>query len=492
MGRFYTKLMAASVLLLSGAYGSVHSEDDQASSIAAQSGTPTVLVLSQMHRLPDEDDSQGLDDTVLVVDGHDTHRTIVTPRPGDGIQIHMLAAPSDEPRIEAPEIAALALDGGGVRGYFQALILSALEEEFRRCLDVDPAMSAKDKPRLVEAFDLVGGTSAGAIGAGCLTVADETGMRPLHDLSTLLSFYEGDARDAAGNPTFANPPVAGMFNRSLARRIKTGFGLLNERYSSDPMRRALSAYGLDVPLAQACVPTLIVTTELRNDDIGCRPIHFKSYDMGEFPGLTAAQAALCSGAAPTYFERMAVDDASGMERYFVDGGLTGANNPAVVLTPEIFSLRHGLRKKNLLFVSVGTGIAPIQVNGRKAANFGLVDWVVPIIDLTLGMPTLTNEAIMETLFRHQDPTRPGGYMRWSPALGQKITLDDASPRNLALMRQVALTFIDARQGEIKEAAQKLARRYQVKLEARASGHEESIVPGGASFSAFTSVSPPAH
>lgn len=468
MVRFLLSLCVSASLLMDPSYAD-SSRDEDSISVKANAGTPPPFVLPPVK---EDNDSSSEEEDVIP------------------IPTYQLMAPQKDQEIAAPEIAALSLDGGGVRGYFQALILYALEEEFRKCLGVSPDTLDTEKPRLIEAFDLVGGTSAGAIGAACLTVADPTGMRPLHDLSKLLEFYEGEERDASGAPTYADPPVAGMFRRSLWQKAKSVFGLRREKYSSGPLTRALSSYGLDVPLTRACVPTLIVTTQLSDDEQGSRPVHFKSYETGDFPGVTSAQAALCSGAAPTYFKRVHLEGDEG-PGYFVDGGMTGANDPSVSLIPEIFRMRHGLRKRNLLVLSIGTGGAPVRVNGRKAARFGLVKWAKPVIDLSLGMPTLTNEAIMDTLFRRKADDRPVGYMRWSPRLEGKIALDDASPRNLTLMRTIALAFLEERQEEIRETAEKLARRYRVKQENRAQGVDDRLtsLPMSASFSAFSTTTP---
>lgn len=468
MVRFLLFLCVLAPLLMDPVCADSSGEEDS-TSVKANAGTPPPFALP----LAKEDNDSSSEEEEVIP-----------------IPFYQLTAPQIDQETAAPEIAALSLDGGGVRGYFQALILYALEEEFRRCLGVSPETLNAEKPRLIEAFDLVGGTSAGAIGAACLTVSDPTGMRPLHDLSKLLEFYEGDGRDEAGALTYADPPVAGMFRRSLWQKAKSLFGLRREKYSSGPLQRALSSYGLDVPLTTACVPTLIVTAQLRDDADGSRPVHLKSYEMGDFPSVTSAQAALCSGAAPTYFKRVHLEGDAG-PGYFVDGGVTGANNPSVVLIPEIFRMRHGLRNRNLLLVSVGTGVAPVQINGRRAAKFGLVKWAKPVISLSLGMPTLTNEDTMDTLFRKKGAERAGGYMRWSPRLESKIDLDDASPGNLALMRTIATAFLEERQEEIQETAQKLARRYRVKQEKRAHGVDDRLtsLPMSASFSAFSTTSP---
>ena len=345
-----------------------------------------------------------------------------------------------DPDLLAPKFAALALDGGHGTGYVQALILSALEEEFRKCLGIAPHTPAKDKPRMMEAFDFVGGTSTGALAATVLPVANETGARPLHDTSTLLRFYEGEGRDAQGHPTFAKPPFAAMY------RMRDEEFVLND-------------FGLDVPLRQACVPIWIAATEVKNDGVGACPFYFKSYDVGDFPKMTAAAAVLCSCATPSYFRTMAMDDVCGVERYFVDGGIAGAWNTGCHILSEVLHRQPKLEIRNLLLMSVG-----VRNFVRESSGIG---WARSIIDLSLDVQTVLNEDTLERFFKDEDCDLRGGYMRLAPQLSEYIAPHDINPVSFAQLRQTALDFIQERQDDIKEAAQKLAWRYQVKMGLRA-------------------------
>jgi uncharacterized protein len=350
-----------------------------------------------------------------------------------------------ESDIACPEKIIASFDGGGVRGYITALFMRRLEKIFRYILKMPDA-------RVVQAFDLVAGTSAGAIGVACLTTPDlNDPTRPRFDMKELLKFYEGGG-------------AAAMFQRSFWERLESGFGLLDEKYSSEPLRRALEDdYGLRAPLSSSVVPTMIVTLELLNTGPGSQPIFFKSYDESDpFRNISACDAAMCSGAAPTYFERMQVKDCDGRKRYFVDGGITGANNPSLVAYSEAWHLFSDLKKRDLQILSVGTGVAPIKVDGKRAAHWGAAKWALPIIDLSIGIPTLTTEDVMEMIFRKKHDESGGGYVRWSPRLAQEISLDNASEASLAEMKRVAKIFIAERENEFVEVAHKLAVHYREK------------------------------
>ena len=347
--------------------------------------------------------------------------------------------------LDSPEKIVGAFDGGGVRGYITALFMRRLEKIFRYILKMPDA-------RVVQAFDFVAGTSAGAIGVACLTTPDlDDPTRARFDMKELIKFYEGGG-------------AAAMFQRSFWERLESGFGLLDEKYSSEPLRRALEDdYGLRMPLRAAVVPTMIVTLEIRNEGEGSQPVFFKSYDEDDpFRNISACDAAMCSGAAPTYFERMQVKDCDGQKRYFVDGGLTGANNPSIVAYSEAWRLFPELKKRDLQIVSVGTGVAPIKVDGKGAANWGAAKWALPVINLSIGIPTLTTEDAMDMIFRKKHEDSNGGYVRWSPRLAQEISLDNASEASLKEMKRVAKFFIAEREDEFVEVAHKLAARYRAK------------------------------
>ena len=92
----------------------------------------------------------------------------------------------------------LAIDGGGIRGLIPALVLAELE---RRC----------GRP-IARLFDLVAGTSSGAILACALT-------RP-------------DAMPAAQAAALYEREGPEVFDRSLLKRISSLGGLIDERYDA--------------------------------------------------------------------------------------------------------------------------------------------------------------------------------------------------------------------------------------------------------------------
>ncbi|MCA0370429.1 MAG: patatin-like phospholipase family protein [Proteobacteria bacterium] len=401
-------------------------------------------------------------------------------RESDHVPIPFLSASQDSTEAElipvdlGPKCTLLSLDGGGIRGYIEALILHDMEVKFKQRL----AQRGLGDAKLIEAFDLVVGTSAGAIAAGCLTVpSSDNPKKPRHDVAALLEFFEGTQRDASGEPTFEGSKASSMFTRTWTQCFFSLFGLLDEKYSTQPLSKALKSYGLkDAFLTQACVPTAMVTSEITDEGFGCQPVYLRSYDKeGSLSGMSMRAATLCSGAAPTYFERVCVLDNDDEFRYFVDGGLSGSNHPGPVAEAEAIKfLPHLLDgdKTNMFLVSVGTGVAKVMLDGERAANWGLASWVRPVIDLSLALPTLTNDMNLRTRFGDYTPGQSAGYIRLTPWLEKPSPLDDARPVAMQMLRRTALQYIADNQETIHATVDQLVLRYIAKQAADAPGKKE--------------------
>lgn len=237
----------------------------------------------------------------------------------------------------------LSLDGGGIRGVLTLGLLREIESLLRARYG-DPDF------RLAHYFDLIGGTSTGAIIAAGLAIGmtvDEIHGKYL----------------ALGNA---------VFKRNLLR-----LGVIRQKFDADDVQRALhSVFGdrrLDSPDFKTGL--LVVTKRL---DTGSpwpltnhpqgryfgRRTNSQTLPNGEFPLWQVVRA---STAAPYYFRpesiRISEDDPErklkAVHGEFVDGGLTTANNPALQLlltaTIDGHPFRWQTGADRLLVVSLGTG-----------------------------------------------------------------------------------------------------------------------------------------
>lgn len=241
----------------------------------------------------------------------------------------------------------LALDGGGLRGVLTLGMLRRIEE-LLRARHGDPEL------RLGDYFDLIAGTSTGAIIAAALALG--MSVDEVHGHYMRL-----------GNK---------VFKRSLLR-----WGALRAKFPAEAVREALvGVYGerrLDSPDLRTGL--LVVTKRLDTGSTWPLTNHPKSryYERGaqartianrEYPLWQVVRA---STAAPYFFdpESIRIGRGSGgvkpVDGDFVDGGVSPHNNPALqaLMTATIPGYAFGwpTGEKNLLVVSVGTGKADAEV-----------------------------------------------------------------------------------------------------------------------------------
>ena len=228
----------------------------------------------------------------------------------------------------------LAIDGGGVRGVVPIEVLSRLEEKLG-------ARVGRPDFRLADHFDLVAGTSVGAIIASA--VALRIPMREIRD------FMMGNAR--------------AMFRPAGWRRWF--YYWYDKRQLEDELK---SWFGVDTMLGSERLRTLLLLV-MRNASTdspwlvsNCPAAPYNQRDRDDCNlDLKLWQLARASAAAPAYFEPEVVSlgRARAYRFVFVDGGLTGFNNPAfkafLYATTEPYGLGWKAGEDELSVVSVGTG-----------------------------------------------------------------------------------------------------------------------------------------
>lgn len=246
----------------------------------------------------------------------------------------------------------LALDGGGVKGILTLGLLAALESELRR---------RSNRPDLVlsDYFDLIGGTSTGAIIASGLAVGKS--VQELIDMYMDLgprvfgktkgdglligAKYDSKALRSALWPVLDKKTLG-------SRSIKTGLALHAKRIDTG------SAWVLtNNPRAKYFDPPQPSVGQVANKD-------YRLIDL-----------VLASAAAPTFFNEVAIDIAYSADDkpiqtgYFVDGAVGGFNNPSLQMLMTVLIPAYGFGWKpgarNLMMASYGTGWRRPEVEGRK-------------------------------------------------------------------------------------------------------------------------------
>jgi Patatin-like phospholipase len=339
----------------------------------------------------------------------------------------------------------LCVDGGGIRGLISALVI----ERFERLLQERDGEDA----RIADYFHLLAGTSTG----GLIALALAQPNPPSAD--QLASFYVDDG-----------PRI---FHRSLARKLRTLWGVIGPKYDDDPLREAVLARVGEGRLADARRDLLVTAYDMTNR----RPFFFKRWRARDerawnFPVLDAA---LSTAAAPTYFpSHEPLDPTSGepLGRALVDGGVFAAN-PAVAAIAEALGRNSDpparLDLEDLLVVSIGTGEFGTGFPQSKVRRWGDLGWIAggdepPILAAMLGGASDGTDYYAHMLLNH-DPgeARPNAetigrgerYYRFQVDLGQSVEMDDASETTLGKLAEVAAALIEERSEEIDALVERL-------------------------------------
>lgn len=247
----------------------------------------------------------------------------------------------------------LALDGGGLRGILTLGILKQIEDELRNRNGNSQGF------RLCDYFDLIAGTSTGAIIAATLAIGwsvDEITKK----------YFELGTR---------------VFRRSLLRQ-----GLLRAKYDETRLIEELkNVFGPDTTLGSDALRTGLLVVIKRLDSGSPWPVsnnpngkYFRSRDGGVVGNgdYKLWQAVRASTAAPDYFdsERITIAQLPGHTPVygdFVDGGVSPFNNPALqafmYATLAGYRIKWPAGKDNILLVSVGTGAADPTVRRSEVA-----------------------------------------------------------------------------------------------------------------------------
>jgi uncharacterized protein len=292
----------------------------------------------------------------------------------------------------------LSIDGGGIRGLIPALVLEELERRAER--------------RVFELFDLIAGTSTGAILACALCAPD-----PL-PAARVAALYEEEGPE--------------IFSRSIFQRIRSANGLLDEKYDSAALDGALGRFLSDKRLS-GTRPDVVVPAY---DTAEPGPFFFKTTDARENPedDFPLSVVARASSAAPTYFEPSAVDG-----RALVDGGVFAAN-PAMSAFAEVLRFQPDAE---IVLLSLGTGQRTRRRTFDEIEDWGLLEWARPLLDVVFdGISDAVDYQLGHALGE-------GRYWRFQTELTRASeALDDATDANLRALRAQAEELIAARSGDL--------------------------------------------
>lgn len=346
--------------------------------------------------------------------------------------------------FSSSKLRILSIDGGGIRGIVPGTILVQLEGMLQE-LTGDP------ETRLADFFDLIAGTSTGGI-LSCLYLMPDCLDQPAKarprfsaEEAVNLYFQRGDE----------------IFDLSLWQQISSGKGLVDEKYNSKAIEEALLDYFQEVQLSHLLKPCLITAYDLR-----ARRAHFfnqmDAREKGPGWDFLVRDIARATSAAPTYFECARIKAADHAVYPLIDGGLA-ANNPALCAYAEARGMPRpqppakkntGKKKaaanppkltwtaKDMCILSLGTGSIKKPYIYKEAKDWGLVEWVQPVLDILMSASAETVHYQLTQIFDAVEA--PEQYLRIDSDLPGHIdpAMDCATLENMKRLGELGTALGD--------------------------------------------------
>jgi len=324
-------------------------------------------------------------------------------------------------------IRILSIDGGGIRGIIPGQILISLEEKLK-------SKSGDSNARIGDYFDLVAGTSTGAILCAAYVCPDNKG-KPKYSAKEAVNFYLEDGDE--------------IFDVGFWRTVGTLGGNTDEKYSADELERILeNAFG-EVKLSELLKPTCLVSYDVKQRI----PVIFKQHTaVAKQRDFLVRDALRGSTAAPTYFEAARIYSLPPLKQKFVlvDGGMV-ANDPTLCAYSEAIKFDSVKGIKDMVIVSLGTGKQLKSYSYSEIKDWGPLGWAKPSIDIALeGGPQMTAYHMTQIASTIKKPK----YFRIQPDLyGADPALDNATRENLENLRNAGIRNAQDYDGMLDEIAE---------------------------------------
>jgi len=242
----------------------------------------------------------------------------------------------------------LALSGGGLRGIVEVAFLEAIEAEYQR--------RHGSATRICDVFDLIGGTSTGALIASALALGKPA--------SEIAAFYRERASFVFRQRGRWKAGLAPVFDaRRLEAEIRKEVGDITLGDPALQTKLAIVTKRLDT--ASPWIVTNIPSAPYFDDPPDGSYLGNRHYAI--------ARLLRASAAAPGFFRQETMPVRPGEPPgVFVDGGASPFNDPSLALFKlarmRAFGLRWPLGSDRLFILSIGSGHRRLRLSPEHAAR----------------------------------------------------------------------------------------------------------------------------
>lgn len=316
----------------------------------------------------------------------------------------------------------LSIDGGGIRGIIPGQILVLLEEKLQK-------RTGNPEARIADFFDFIAGTSSGGI-LTCIYLCPDpqNPARPRFTAQEAVEFYLQRGKQ--------------IFSQTLGHKIRSLGGIIQKKYSAATFEKLLANYFLDLKMSDLLKPCLIPAYDIQKR----RAYFFTQHDAiaDEKSNFLVREVARATSAAPTFFEVAKVTSLTNNFYPLIDGGVF-ANNPALCAYAEVRTKLKRKRSeeapsegnptaKDMVVLSLGTGNIKEKYLYEKAKDWGKIQWVRPVINITMTGVAETVDFQIKQVF--DSVNKQEQYLRINPVItkdSSMAVMDNTSDENLSTL-----------------------------------------------------------
>ncbi len=319
-------------------------------------------------------------------------------------------------RKERP-VRVLSVDGGGTRGLIPARVLQELEK--------------KTGQPIAELFDLLIGSSSGAITVSVLTLPDEQG-RPQFSAQDVVDLYMQNSGK--------------IFYAPWLHRIMSLNGLIAPKYLAESKHEVFEARAGDAKFSDLMKPVMIPAL----DYVSVKPVLFRNWvsDSDYFI------ADILSGATspPAIFAPITIQSLDHKHEHVLVDGAMFLDSPAIeawIQANQIFP------NHEFIIVSLGTGYINPKTFTPASRDWGLLQWSSELMSLLLSSHIRFVDHRMDELVRVGDFAIADYYRFNLPVNVYSANAFSGTPETLAKINEYADRLIDEQQEQLDEVANRL-------------------------------------